>query len=267
MATGRIRARGMPTIGGDDDKFVTALGRGLQILEAFEDQRELGNQQIAERVGLPPATVTRLTYTLMAMGYLRRSPTSGKYLVNARLLGLGASIQRRLGIQREARPHMEKLAREFETTVIMAMRDRLSMVFVELIRPPHAGLTVNTDLGSSVPLGETSAGLAYLVGASLQERTHLLEDLQARYLENWPAIRMAVEQAHESYREGGFVIKVRSMFPEVNSVSVPLFGSGSRACVFTCAGPLRGFPRKLLAEQLGPRLVEMVAAVRAEVIT
>lgn len=266
MANGPDRSRGIPTIGGDDDKFVTALGRGLQILEAFENQRELGNQQLAERVGLPRATVTRLTYTLMAMGYLRRSSTTGKYLVNARLLGLGASIQRRLGIQREARPHMERLAQQFETTVIMAMRDRLSMVFVEVIRPPNVGLTVNHDLGSSVPLATTSAGLAYLVGAPLQERAHLLEDLQTRYLAEWPSIRQAVEHAHESYRNGGFVVKVRSLFREVNSVSVPLFGSGSQACVFTCAGPIRMFSRKCLMEQLGPQLVDMVTAVRAQVV-
>lgn len=250
---------------GQDDKFVTALGRGLQILTAFRDERELGNRDIAERTGLPAATITRLTYTLEQLGYLQRSPGSRRYVPGAAFLGLSASIQKNLGVQRAARPRMEALAREMDTTVILGMRDRLSIVFVDLVRPAHAGLTVNKDIGQAVPMGTSSAGLAYLVSAPLAEQTRILAQMRAHQAdEDWIGVRRAVEQAHESIRRQGFVVHIRNLSPEVNSVSAPLIGCGPQNHVITCAGPIRTFSRKRLTDHLGPRLVEMVAALRGE---
>ncbi|MBW2688717.1 MAG: helix-turn-helix domain-containing protein, partial [Deltaproteobacteria bacterium] len=52
-----------------DRQFVTALARGLEVLRCFKPRdRHLGNQDIAERTGLPKPTVSRLTYTLTRMG-------------------------------------------------------------------------------------------------------------------------------------------------------------------------------------------------------
>lgn len=54
-----------------DRQFVTALARGLEVLRSFEPgDRHLGNQDIAERSGLPKPTVSRQTYTLSRMGFL-----------------------------------------------------------------------------------------------------------------------------------------------------------------------------------------------------
>jgi hypothetical protein len=54
-----------------DRKFVIALARGLDVLRAFTSTETLlGNQEIANRAGLPKATVSRLTYTLTKLGYL-----------------------------------------------------------------------------------------------------------------------------------------------------------------------------------------------------
>lgn len=247
-----------------DDKFVTALGRGLQILAAFRDERELGNRDLSERTGLPATSITRLTYTLEELGYLRRAPGSRRFLPGAALLGLSASIQKNAGVLEAVRPHMEALAREMDTTVILGMRDRLSIVFVDLVRPATASLTVNTDIGSLVPLGTTSAGLAYLVAAPLAERTRLLRDLHTHLGDReGMTLRQEIQQAHESLRRHGFVVRVRNASSAVNSVSVPLHVDGSQLHVLTCAGPIRDFSRKRLTDHLGPRLVQVAAAVRA----
>ena len=52
-----------------DYRFMTALARGLSVLRAFgPDNRPLGNAEIAERVGLPKPTVSRITFTLSELG-------------------------------------------------------------------------------------------------------------------------------------------------------------------------------------------------------
>ena len=49
-----------------DRNFVTALARGLDVLRCFrENETALTNTDFSERTGLPKATVSRLTHTLV----------------------------------------------------------------------------------------------------------------------------------------------------------------------------------------------------------
>jgi len=250
-----------------DRKFVAALSRGLQILGEFENEGELGNQDLAERTGLPRATVTRLTYTLTTLGYLRQMP-NGKYGAGVGFLGLSASIQRNLGVQRVARPFMEALAHELNCTVVMGMRDRGSMVFLEVARPSDTGLTVNTDAGSPVPIHSTAVGMAWLMVAPLAEREEVLAQLRTEHGDEWDATRQAVEQAHQAYRKHGFVTWIRSWHRDVNAVAVPLkMDSLQNVYSFICAGPSRALSRRLLMDVYGPRLKTMVAEIRSRMET
>ncbi|NIQ10280.1 MAG: helix-turn-helix domain-containing protein, partial [Gammaproteobacteria bacterium] len=63
-----------------DPQVITALARGLSVLRCFrQGDRFLGNQEIAERTGLPKATVSRLTNTLTVLGYLNHSKRFNQY--------------------------------------------------------------------------------------------------------------------------------------------------------------------------------------------
>src|SRR5882757_3523955 len=54
-----------------DRQFVMALARGLDVLGAFRrGEPRLGNQELAERTGLPKPTISRITHTLTQLGYL-----------------------------------------------------------------------------------------------------------------------------------------------------------------------------------------------------
>ena len=82
-----------------DRHFVTALARGLQLLRCFRPGEEpLGNQQLAERCGLPKSTATRLTYTLTRLGYLHHHTQTGhtghagRYRPGRAALGMGMGM-------------------------------------------------------------------------------------------------------------------------------------------------------------------------------
>jgi len=49
---------------------VTALGRGLALLAAFEHHDQLSHQALCQAASLPKATVTRLIHTLTTLGFL-----------------------------------------------------------------------------------------------------------------------------------------------------------------------------------------------------
>ena len=64
---------------GRDPHFATTLARGLEILRCFTpDAVLLGNNQLASRTRLSRPTVSRFTYTLTQLGYLRTEKQPGK---------------------------------------------------------------------------------------------------------------------------------------------------------------------------------------------
>ena len=142
-----------PTPTESDPNFVHSLAKGLEILSAFSEGDLLGNQQLVAITGFPKATVSRLTSTLVQLGYLRVDAKTRKLTLSSRLLGMGATVQRKIGLQRTAHPLMSQLSAETGLTVMMGARDRLGMVILEVVRPPTENrLVTNIDAGVALPI-------------------------------------------------------------------------------------------------------------------
>jgi DNA-binding IclR family transcriptional regulator len=244
--------------------FIQSLAKGLEILSAFTEGELLGNQQLSNLTGLPKATVSRLTSTLVDLGYLRMDAQSRKFTMGTRLIGMGVSVQRKVGLQKIARPYMEALSRDTDLTVSLGTRDRLDIVFLEVLRPQaQTRLVVNFDSGSLLPLPFTSIGLATIVAAAIKERALILEDLHKRYENDWPKIRTLVENAHVEYARLGYVSARRTWVRDVSGVGVPMqLAEGNQLFAFHCAGPSARMPLTYIQRELGPRLVQMVADIR-----
>lgn len=248
----------------DNPDFVQSLAKGLEILSAFSGGSSLGNQQLVKLTGLPKATVSRLTTTLVTLGYLQPDALSRKLQMGTRVLGMGVTVQREVGLQRMARPFMEALSRELELTVSFGTRDRTGLVFLEVARPPsNARLITNIDVGSVLPLASTSIGLAYIVAAPVKERTQILQSLSKRHENEWPQLRQNIEKAHLEYERLGFVITQKSWGRDVNGVGVPMLLPERRALyAFHCAGPARQLPMPRMRREIGPRLLGMINDIR-----
>ena len=115
-----------------EPQVVIALARGLNVLRSFrQGDRFLGNQEIAERTGLPKATVSRLTNTLTVLGYLNHSKRFNQYSLGTAVLSLGYSMLGNMDTLKSARPLMQELADSVEASVSLAARDGLHMVYLE----------------------------------------------------------------------------------------------------------------------------------------
>ena len=98
-------------------QFVTALARGIDILSAFQaEDRWLSNAELARRTELPKPTVSRLTFTLMSLGFLDLDEDTGLYLLHPRILSLGYPVLQRLSIRQVARPFIRELANSCQGT-------------------------------------------------------------------------------------------------------------------------------------------------------
>ncbi len=242
--------------------FVTALARGLEILRAFEPGHTmLGNQELAERTGLPRPTISRLTYTLTELGYLSYNARLGKYQPAAGVLALGYACLASFGVRQVARPLMQELARDLDVAVALGTRDRLQMIYLENCQGQGA-LTLRLDVGSRIPLATTAMGRALLAAVPDEERSYLLDRLRRHHKDDWERVREGIEKAVEDYRMQGYVSSRGDWSHDVNSVGVPLVLPDSTVVAFNCGGPSFLLSQQRLDEELGPRLRTMVSDVR-----
>lgn len=241
-----------------DRQFVTALARGLELLRCFTPRENvLGNQDLARKTGLPKPTVTRLTHTLMRLGYLRQDVLSGKYQLDVGVLRIGYAMLSNLSIRAVAHAQMEELANYAQAAVAMASRDRLQMVYLDVVQG-QGNMTMRRQIGSSLSLHQSSVGRACLAAMPEEEREFLLGHIRTRHPEEWPAIRKGLERAFRDYADYGYCLSIGEWHRDVNSVAVPLLHQQYGVLAFNCGGPSFQLSREKLEDDIGPRLINMV---------
>ncbi|MCC7081036.1 MAG: IclR family transcriptional regulator [Burkholderiales bacterium] len=202
-----------------------SLERGIEILRAFRPGIDrLGNGDIAERTGLPRATVSRLTHTLVEAGMLHRMPGRRGYSLAPATLSLAHAMRSGSTVLQVAAPLMRSLAESCRINVGLAAPDRDEMVYLESIRYSRRQAFRNVVSGQRVPIELTSLGRAYLAVAPDPERRRLHGVFRRRRLEHWPALRGQIEQAIAQVRALGYC--VASWQPEVVAVATPICTPG-----------------------------------------
>ncbi len=249
--------------GEKDRKFISALARGLDVLVCFmSSDRVLGNQEIARRTGLPKSTVSRVTYTLTELGYLRYFMDQNKYCLGKTFIGFGYSMLAQMHIRRIARPLMQALAEHTRASVSLGIRDRQNMVYIDTYRNSST-FTVQLDVGSQIPIATTSMGRAYLCALPEMERIKLMGQIRKNDEHNWPKIKQGIEQALAGYKKRGFCYSLGEWREEVNAISVPLVASdNSEIMVFSCSGASFQLNSEMFEKDIGPRLHNLVGNVK-----
>ena len=156
-----------------DPRFISALARGLAILRCFElDQKLLGNVEIAEMTKLPKSTISRLTFTLTQLGYLRYRQEFGKYELAAGVVGLAYPYLANMTVPALARPLMVELAQKTKTNIGFGVQESNSALYLEYaLGEPSPNR--RQRVGFRVPLVRTAMGRACIAAMNYEERAKL----------------------------------------------------------------------------------------------
>ena len=247
-----------------DRQFATTLARGLEVLRCFTPvEPMLGNKEISVRTGLPKPTVSRLTYTLTKLGYLRHNMRLGKYQLGSAVLSISYPLLASMNLRQAARPHMKELADYAKGSVSMGIRDRLNMVYIESSRNGNAVMTL-PDIGTSVPIAQACIGRAFLAACTPPEREAILNQMKVKEPEQHRKYRPQMDKAIEDIRMRGFCVSYGELRREIHSVGVPMRRTVDGEIVsFNCSVPSFVLKKGQLEEDLGPRLVAMVRNIEA----
>ena len=236
--------------------------RALQILKAFRPGSEvLGNGDIADLTGLPRATISRLTQTMVEEGFLLHDASLRAYRLGAPVLSLAFSMRNSSAILRRATPLMEALARQERINVGLALADVDEMVYLESIRL-GARASIRTVMpGQRIPMETTSLGRAWM--STLDEpalQTHF-RHFASRHPAAWPQREKEIRKGLAAVKSQGYC--VASWLPDVVAVACPLnFGDGE---IYGLNASLTTEePPELVAARLGGPLLSLQAQLYAQ---
>lgn len=247
--------------------YVTALARGLELLRCFGDASEyLGNAELAKRTDIPRPTVSRLTATLTHLGYLLYMPRLEKYRLGPRVLDLGYRYLASEGVGTVATPFMQELADATDCMVALGVPEGAHLTYTHVCQG-KGPLVLRLQVGSRVPMALSSMGLAFLAAHDDAGRKQHYERIRAENGARWAEIEPLLERAFADYDRYGFCTTESTWSRDIAGVGVPLvLENGQRVVSFNCGGAADRLSRKIMVENLGPRLKQVVAQVRELVV-
>ncbi|WP_420229232.1 IclR family transcriptional regulator [Psychrobacter sp. ER1] len=239
----------------NDRQFVTALGRGLIILAAFEHHERLTHQQLCQMTELPKATITRLIHTLTTLGFLRVTE-HGQYQLGSSAVRLSATAWSRHDMVTAAEPLLRQFASENEVSVNLATEVEGEMRYHACCRSP-ARLSVNLQVGSAVPVARTAIGRAFYAASSQARQAVIISNLQEHLsVEEFNHAQTALASAAEHYEKYGYTVSDGEFSTDILAVAVGVYdvATGQYAYSLNASVPSANWEADDYAAMIVPKL-------------
>ncbi len=248
----------------NDRQFASTLAKGLEILRCFTPVKPvLSNSELADKTGLSRPTISRFTYTLGKLGYLRTDTATGRFRLAPAVISLGYPLLASIALRQTARPLMNELAKTLKGSVSMGIRDRTSVVYVETSRSGSVWSAQLSDIGLRYPIASTAIGHAFVAGCEPAARQTLLNEIKVRTPRTWDKFKDRLQQAEGEFTRKGFCSSYGEQHPDYCAVGVPMGRLiDGELIVFNCVTSLTGATPENIEQTMGPALVAMVQNLR-----
>jgi DNA-binding IclR family transcriptional regulator len=240
-----------------DRQLVGAIVRGFRVLECFCAERSLlTNLDLARATGLPKSSVSRLTHTLVKLGYLEYDSTAGAYRCGLKVVSLHPAALSAAGIEDQISPITERLAVATGETVLLTIYEDFCMIAVRC-DTRNASIDSSRYLGWRYPVYGTSMGHAHYAMCSRDEKRRIMEWTSRATTSNFDEAQGALNDDCIRYQQDGFCIGLGLARPGMHSIarSVNLSRLGRRA-VISCGGQAHRLPESVLRARVAPLLME-----------
>jgi len=247
------------TGGATDRKFANTLARGLSILSAFQAGDDgLSHADIASRTGLPKPTVSRLTYTLCQLGFLKHGRRNERFRLGPAAIMLGSIASISVPFLDLVSADMQSLADRTSTLTLIAVREGDRMLVLRTWRPAQAS-TVWLEPGHRIPVYGSSEGMAV---------TASMSDEQFDMMRPEETLRRYRQDGYDQLLKQGFALPPAPLrhSDTMTSVSVPYFaGEFGESVGFACCGLPNALSDARLTKEVGPALRDVVHALENRV--
>ncbi|MBT5185436.1 MAG: IclR family transcriptional regulator [Kordiimonadaceae bacterium] len=245
-----------------DTSLSTTLIRGLQILGCFKaGEVKLTNAQIADRIGINKATVSRLCKTLIDQNYLRRD-LKGGFRLSETILALSYPVLSSMKWREEALEIMTDFANLSKGVTSLAIFSGADAIYIQTAGK-LSNFPTSPEIGMTMPIVETLTGRALLSMLSEQEFEAKREEIEKTYPGIFDQQSTCINQAIETCNTKGYCVAFEEWHPNIFAISSPIArtADGLDVCI-SCGIPSYRARKEDIIDDLAPRLAMVANELR-----
>lgn len=227
----------------------------------FPERPILTNGELARTTGMARSSVSRLTHTLVKLGYLDYDSNTRAYRLGLCVLPLQPAALAGTRVVESAAPEMQELADRFHGRVLLTVYDSYGLTVVHGVCT-NPEIPAPSGVGSRYQIPRRAMGRAYIASCSQHEQEQILVHLAQGDDARWGALHEERNYALTSYKGYGYCTSMGEIRPGNHSVStavhLPHLG---RRLILSCGGPAEMLPERVLRDNIAPLLMKSAAAI------
>lgn len=241
---------------------VQSIDRAFAVLRALSSGAA-GVTEIADRVGLPKSTVSRLLSTLESLGAVEQVSAGGGYRIGLGLLELSAAVHPGRSLVSVSRPHLVELSRRTGDAAGISIPDGTDMLYLDQVTPASE-LQVRDWTGHRIPMHAVPSGHVVLA-----DDADLLERVTAapmhRFTQHTITDPGLLRDRLDLVRRNGFAWALEEFADGMNSVAAAVRGSDGRVvAALHVYGPASRLPGGRDMDEVGQLLVDTARKIRID---
>lgn len=228
---------------------VQSIDRAFSVLRSLS-AGPAGVTDIAERVGLPKSTVSRMLSTLEALGAVEQVAAGGEYRIGFAMIELAAAARPGRSLVSIARPHLVELSRRTGEAVGVSIPDGDDMIYLDQLTP-DGELQVRDWTGHRIPMHAVPSGHVVLANDSALAKRLTAGSLQ-RFTPHTVVSGPALRARLELVQRDGYAWALEEFAEGMNSVAAAVRnGDGKVIAALHVYGPASRFPGERDRTELG----------------
>lgn len=242
---------------------VQSIGRAFALLRALMPGAA-GVTDLADRVGLPKSTVSRLLATLEGLGAVEQLGVGGDYRIGAGMAEIAAAAQPGGSLVAAAHPQLLELSQLTGEAAGLSVADGAQMLYLDQVNP-DTELQVRDWTGTRIPMHAVPSGLVVLAAAGEIAVDAYVTGPMASFTPQTIVQPEALRRRLADVAKRGYAWAVEEFASGLSSVAAPIRArNGAVVGALHVYGPMYRFPGERDRKTLGRQVAASAAKVRVE---
>lgn len=228
---------------------VQSIDRAFSVLRSLT-AGPAGVTDIADRVGLPKSTVSRMLSTLEELGAVEQVAAGGEYRIGFAMIELAAAARPGRSLVSIARPHLVELSRRTGEAVGVSIPDGDDMIYLDQLTP-DGELQVRDWTGHRIPMHAVPSGHVVLANDNAL-MARIAKGPLHRFTAHTVVDSTTLKARLELVRRDGYAWALEEFADGMNSVAAAVRNvDGKVIAALHVYGPASRFPGERDRTELG----------------
>lgn len=200
----------------------------MRMVECFSESEELGITELAAAIGIGKTATARLVSSLAEFGYLWQNPRTKKYRLGLKFMYWGSLVAERNEIVQLADPYLRALAKEFQLTTHLAIRENHAALVVSKVTMGPM-VYMDSRVGTTLPIHASAVGKCLIAFSQPVAQKEFLSCVELlRFTEKTIVDKNQFWMECQQVRQQGYAFDIEESNLGLSCLAVPLLDSRGR---------------------------------------